>query len=234
MHALLVKPLLRLLFSLRPSQPYNVVPGMETFLLYLSSRGQTQADLLPFSSLSCFTELTQWPSAFCVSSISASSISALAVPSPTSGVTHKSGVISGSWVYGNFKYQAVKAKPVFVAYQSTDSEILQLLTPNLRSPSSTSASSTTPTSASPTSTVTTGSTIHGGLSQGSKVAIGVVIPVVVLAIIVATLLYCIRRRRKSRMPTRIAHDGTGAWAKAELPGESDWRPVAELRGSSMR
>lgn len=204
---------------------------MDPFLLYLCSRCQTQADLLAFSSLSCFTslDLEEYGYAFCTSSISTSYISALAVPSPTSGTTHKSGVISGSWVYGNFKYQAVKAKPIFVAYQSTDSEILQLLTPSLRSPSTTSASSTTSTSASPTSTVTTGSTMHGGLSQGSKIAIGVVIPVVVLAIIVATLLCCIRRRRKSQMPTRSAHDGTGEWqAKAELPAE---RPVTELEGS---
>jgi len=189
------------------------------------------------SSLSCYTslDLEQYGFAFCTSSISASYISALAVPSPTSGATPKSGVISGSWVYGNFKNQAVRAKPIFVAYQSTDSEILQLLTPSLRSPSTTSASSTTPTSAPPTSTVTTGLTIHGGLSQGSKVAIGVTIPVVVLAIIVATLLYCIRRRRKSQMPTHSAHDGTGAWqAKAELPGESNWRPVAELEGPQPR
>jgi hypothetical protein len=64
---------------------------------------------------------------------------------------------------------------------------------------------------------------------------GVTIPVVVLAIIVATLLYCIRRRRKSQMPTHSAHDGTGAWqAKAELPGESNWRPVAELEGPQPR
>lgn len=216
----------------------TVLSLVRTFFCYTSTlAAKRKLIALPFSSLSCYTslELEKYGIAFCTSSISASYISALAVSSPTSEATPKSGVISGSWVYGNFKNQVVNAKPIFVAYQSTDSEILQLLTPSLRSPSTTSASGTTPTSTPPTSTVTTGSTIHGGLSQGSKVAIGVTIPVAVLAIIVTILLCYIRRRRKSQMPTHSAHDGTGVWqAKAELPAESNTRSVAEPEGSQPR
>jgi hypothetical protein len=40
--------------------------------------------------------------------------------------------ISGSWVYSDFTSHTVQAKPIFVAYESTDTEILDLLTRTLQ------------------------------------------------------------------------------------------------------
>src|ERR1700734_2940022 len=87
--------------------------------------------------------------AWCISHISADYISVLAINSSGTVVSSRpTGAVSGSWGYGDFQGQTVQAKPVFVAYQPTDTEILSLLTAT----SSRTSISATSTSKSPTST----------------------------------------------------------------------------------
>ncbi|KAI9777385.1 MAG: hypothetical protein M1839_008898 [Geoglossum umbratile] len=105
----------------------------------------------------------------------------------------------------------IYAKPIFVAYQATDTAVIRLLTPVSSSLSPTS--SPLPTSSlSPTSMVSTTSSTSvaskGGpaLSQGAKIALGVSIPVViaVVALVIGVLLYLYRRARP------VPQTGTGS------------------------
>jgi hypothetical protein len=118
-----------------------------------------------------------------------------------------------------------------LAYQPTDTEILSLLTAT----SSRTSISATSTSKSPTSTSTSPTPVpDGSLSKGSKIAIGVIVPVVVLTLMIATSFFWIRRRRNSQVARPSARDGTETWQpKAELHGESAGRPLS-VRHSSSR
>jgi hypothetical protein len=168
--------------------------------------------------------------AWCTSRVLANYISVLAINSSGTVVSSRpTGTVSGSWGYGDFQGQTVRAKPVFVAYQPTDTEILSLLTAT----SSRTSFSATSTSKSPTSTSTSPIPVPDkSLSKGSKIAIGVTVPVVVLALMIATSFFWIRRRRNSQIARPGAQDGTETrQPKAELHGESAGRPRAELEGS---
>jgi len=136
------------------------------------------------SSLTC-------SSAWCLSQISAASISVFGfqVPKATASA---GGVLSGSWLFASFQNQTVSAEPIFVAYGPTDSEILKLLT------------ATQPPSPIPSGNNTTSSS-DNSLPLGAKIAIGVIIPVVAIALIVAIAAYCfrIRRRQKTEIPQQV-------------------------------
>jgi hypothetical protein len=199
------------------------------------------------------------PYAFCVSLL-LGPISVLAIP-PATVIGHGNpSTISGSWVYSNFQSYQVKVKPIFVAYQSTDTEILELLTPTSQhssssmiatspnalktltytfaSPTSTvtelltptlqhsSSSMITPrpnasttitsTFASPTSTVAVLST-PAGLSEADKIAIGVVVPLAVLALVAALFLFY---RKSQILAPREVENLQLRWEKPELPAHS--------------
>ncbi|POR32809.1 Uncharacterized protein TPAR_06999 [Tolypocladium paradoxum] len=70
-----------------------------------------------------------------------------------------------------------------------------------------------------------------GLSTGAKVAIGVVVPLVVLAILAGVLLWWWRRRRRQRAPggPLYKYEKTGPQPHAELHGEH----VQEMVGSTV-
>jgi hypothetical protein len=125
-------------------------------------------------------------SAWCLSQISAASISVFGVQVPKATTDSAGGVLSGSWIFARFQNQTVSAKPIFVAYGPTDSEILTLLR------------ATQPPSPTPSSS-------NDSLPLGAKIAIGVTIPVVAIALFIAIAAYCfrIRRRQKTGIPQQV-------------------------------
>ena len=197
----------------------------------------TQAYPLLLSSFTCLITSNIQEIAFCTSVPPNSAISVLAVTgSSTTGTsiptsvspTSVSAALSGSWIYSNFGGQVVQAKPVFVAYQSTDTEILYLLTPSLRL--------TPPATTIPNPTRPTPPANPATLSQSAKIAIAVTIPVVVLALILAISLLYIHRRRKSQLSEPSEHYETVAsQSKSENSAPSGYvgETRAELEGSRL-
>jgi len=197
---------------------------------------RTRAYPLFLSSFTCFITSNTQDIAFCTSVPPNSSISVLAVigssTTGTSSLTSVSAALSGSWIYSNFGGQVVQVKPVFVAYQSTDTEILYLLTPTLRPtpPATTIPNPTRPTPPAPT--ISNPAT----LSQSAKIAIAVTIPVVVLALILAISLLCIHRRRKSQPSEPSEHYETVvSQPRSEKSAPSGYagETRAELEGSRL-
>jgi hypothetical protein len=187
---------------------------------------RTQAYQLLLSSFTCLITSNAQDIAFCTSFPPNRPISVLAVSGPsttgTSSLTSVSAALSESWIYSNFEGQVIQAKPIFVAYQSTDTEILYLLTPTLR-----------PTSPTPTTSNPAAPSQQGGLSESAKIAIAAIIPVVCIALIVATSLLCIHRRRKAR--TSAPSATVISQPKSELSAPSGYagETRAELEGSRL-
>ncbi|KAI9741300.1 MAG: hypothetical protein M1834_003017 [Cirrosporium novae-zelandiae] len=119
----------------------------------------------------------------------------------------------------------VYAKPIFVAYQSTDTQVVYHYSPSLR-----------PTSVSATSDASTNS----GLSTGAKIAIGVVVPLVVIfsALLVGFFILRHRRRRKLQMQNTAPIQTTQPMLPLDFemnpPSEQkrDKKPVSEMPDSS--
>jgi len=159
----------------------------------------------------------------CISTPPPTPISVLAIP-PATAIEHSNpSTISGSWIYSNFQSDLVQVKPIFVAYLSTDTLILELLIPTLR-PSSSSMTISLPntvtvnsTLASPTSTSTEMSP-PSGLSQASKIAIGVIVPLAVIALVAALSLF-FYRNSQVLAPTEF-ENAQVHWEKPELPAHS--------------
>jgi hypothetical protein len=109
-----------------------------------------------------------------------------------------------------------------VAYESTDTEILHLLTATLR-PSGSSVITSQPntptasTFASPTP-ISTETSPPTGLSQADKIAIGVVVPLAVIALVALLLFFFCRKSQTP--PLNEVEDVQMQWEKPELPAHS--------------
>ena len=112
----------------------------------------------------------------------------------------------------------VSANPIFLKYRLSDLPILQKasstwgLWPGITLPSSTTTTGATTHSSPESSNDNTGTVVEsgGGLSQQSKIAIGVTIPIVFLAF--ALGIFIVVRRRK-----KMSHDLGPADAQTQFP-----------------
>jgi hypothetical protein len=89
----------------------------------------------------------------------------------------------------------VLAQPIYVKYQPSDLPELRKVSPSWGGTYAYPPTSSSAPSATPSSTTTPGA---GGLSTGAKIAIGVVVPVVVLALVFIVCLVVYRRRSGTR------------------------------------
>jgi len=113
----------------------------------------------------------------------------------------------------------VRAAAVIVKYQSTDLPVLQKANPTWGIPQTSNSTVSNSTSISTTGSSPTTRTLSPaphGLSQPAKIAIGVTIPMVFIALVFAAVVFS--RRLKNNKAT--AEGGT-EWRKAELPAERE-------------
>lgn len=173
-------------------------------------------------SLSCVTASTLksvWATLFCTWIGPASQKTSLPLTLSGNGVT--------STVMRDFKSPGgINAFGVRMVYQRTDLETTARQTGSTNpNPDPTASAGPEPTSGSPPSDP------DSGLSTGAKVAIGVAVPLVVLAILAGALLWWRRRRRQSALGGPLYKYEKAApqpQPHAELHGEH----VQEMMGST--
>jgi len=163
----------------------------------------TAAQCCP-SGFSCLTVNNTHDYAYCVSMPPNSAISvwAIATGGASSTVTNLPTIAT------------IRAKPIFVAYQTTDTLIANT-TPSL-SPSPTSSTSVASTK------TPSGSS---GLSQSAKIAIGVAVPVVTIfaAFVLGILVILYRHSNRTLKTVPVGHN-TGLWNSMSPPMQNHEMP----------
>ena len=172
-------------------------------------------------SLSCVTGSTlsgAWATLFCTW-IGPSQKTSLPLTFSGNGVT--------STVMQDFKSPGgINAFGIRMVYQKTDIETTAKKTSaTTATPSSDPTSATDSAATDDSSSSSSSSSDDNGLSTGAKAAIGVVIPLVVLALLAGVLLW--RRRRRQRQRTQ-----EGPLYKYE-PAQATPQPHAELHGEHV-